>query len=238
MDTTFIIMILFAFLFWIIFGLRRKPSRKDNQKPISDDQIRISIRYEDDPLPPLEKPKTAKFSPQGLSLEPIELDFSLGELPQVKTTAPGGPYGMEKDKYQLDLEQAQCSCKSWENRQQFPLGDPRRLCHHLVYAYRKRNLIQGNDKWAEAIIENEQGVPLKSWLARLQSAPDALVTKGSSDEWLNVFAHEKKSGERIAEASGPIRRYGWSMIEKRWSYGVSVAGARELNKILREATHD
>lgn len=42
----------------------------------------------------------------------------------------------------------------------------------------------------------------------------------------------------VSMRSGPIRRFGWSMVEKRWSYGVSVAGARELNKILREAIGD
>jgi len=233
MDTALMLIMVFAIFVWIKFVMMRKPRSREHSILINNDQIKITIRYDENHSPSLNIPKTGKFSPLGSSLEPIELSFSLGKLPQLKTTAPGGPYGMEKDKYQLDLEQAQCSCKGWQLRKHYPIGDSRRLCRHLVNAYRMRELIKGNDEWAEAIIENGEGVPLTAWRVKLNTAPEALITQGDSEEWLNVFAHIMKTGEKIAEASGPISRFGWSIVEKRWAYGVSIPGARELNKILR-----
>jgi hypothetical protein len=178
---------------------------------------------------------TTRFFPTDPAFEPINLSFTLHEPPKETASAPGGSYSMEPEKYQLDLGQAQCSCKGWGNREQYPIGDPRRLCRHLVYAFRERKLIQGNDEWSQAIIDNCEDIPLQSWRVRLHSAPDALVTRGDSAEWLNVFARRKENGERISEASGPITRYGWSVVESRWSYGESVPGAREINKLLHGA---
>jgi hypothetical protein len=189
----------------------------------------------DDTVPSEEGATSIQFSPTDPSFEPISLSFTLGEVPQETTTASGGAYGIEEDKYHLDLSQAQCSCESWGKREQYSIGDPRRLCRHLVRALRERNLIQGNDEWSEAIIQNGEGIPLKAWRVRLDTAPDVLVTQGDSDEWLNVFAREKETRERISEASGPIRRHGWSVLENRWSFGQSVPGARELNRLLRGA---
>lgn len=176
-----------------------------------------------------------QFSPSDSVLQPIELRFEVGELPQKKTTAPGGRYGAERDKYQLDLGQAQCSCGGWQQRKRYPLGDPRRLCRHLVVALRRQKFVKGTDEWSQAVIDNGEGVPLQAWIARLETAPDALITNDGSDDWLNVFAHEKKSGERIADASGPISRWGWSITETRWAGGTGIPGARELRDLLKDA---
>lgn len=69
---------------------------------------------------------------------------------------------------------------------------------------------------------------------QLQSATEVVMTIGFSKDWINVYAHSVRAGERIANASGPIKNYGWSVIDHRWSYGDPPAGARELKKLLAE----
>ena len=188
-------------------------------------------------LPHQRRHSQSKFSPTSPAFEPADLCFNTAEFPAAILTAPGGPGGMESDKYRLDLAHTKCSCEGWNKRENFSENDPRRLCRHLVTALRQRNLIHGTEKWSNAVIDNGEGVPLKAWVVRLKTAPDVLVSLGDNDEWLNVFAHEQRSGERVAEASGPIKRCGWSLIENRWAYGVRVPGAGELRKLFRDATH-
>jgi hypothetical protein len=230
----FVVVVLFLLFGFFVF----KFVKRDERYPGLDEDLTVSLSFGvDDESPRARKTRSlVRFSPSDPALEPINLSFTLGEPPDERTTAPGGTYGEEQDKYQLDLGRAQCSCRGWTKRKQYPVGDPRRLCHHLVRALRDRDLIRGNEEWAESVVEHRDGIPIRTWLARLETAPDVLVTQGDSDEWLNIFAHEKLSGERISEASGPIKRYGWSLAEGRWSYGENVPGARELRKILRGAT--
>lgn len=199
--------------------------------------IAASVQVNNNAAKPLQKRDSeSHFNPTNPAFQPADLCFDVAELPAEIVTAPGGPGGIESDKYRLDLAHTQCSCDGWKRRRSLAEVDPRRLCRHLVNALRRRDLIHGTEKWSKAVIDNGEGVPLKAWVVRLQTAPDVLVSLGDNDDWLNVFAHQQLSGERIAEASGPITRCGWSLTENRWAYGVRVPGAGELRKLLREAT--
>jgi hypothetical protein len=177
-----------------------------------------------------------QIRPSAQAFEPVSLHFIVDERPAETLTVPSGRGASEADQYLLDLGQATCSCEGWKKRERYPEADPRRLCRHLVIALRQRQLIQGTDKWSNAIISNGEGVPLNAWVVRLETAPDVLIALGDNEEWLNVFAQEQLSGERIADASGPVKRRGWSLLESRWAYGDRVPGARELRKLLQDAT--
>jgi hypothetical protein len=76
--------------------------------------------------------------------------------------------------------------------------------------------------------------PRRSWRISLETAPDVFVSHVGSSEWLNVFARAQRSGERIAEASGHWRRFGWNVYERRWSHDEGPPGSRELRRIMKE----
>ena len=76
--------------------------------------------------------------------------------------------------------------------------------------------------------------PRRFWRVSLETAPDVFVSHVGSSEWLNVFARTQRSGERIAEASGHWRRFGWNVYERRWSHDEGPPGSRELRRIMKE----
>ena len=82
-------------------------------------------------------------------------------------------------------------------------------------------------------LSREKG-PRRSWRISLETAPDVFVSHAGSSEWLNVFARAQRSGERIAEASGHWRRFGWNVYERRWSHDEGPPGSRELRRIMKE----
>ena len=89
------------------------------------------------------------------------------------------------------------------------------------------------DRW-EFQLSRDHGT-LRSWRVTLNSARDVVITHRGKSEWIDVFSCTNKRDERVAEASGPMSHFGWSMNQHRWSYGDGPPGSRELSKVLKEA---
>ena len=170
--------------------------------------------------------------PHGSPIKPYKLKFEMGSLPRERIGAAGGAYGEDMDRYLLDLGKLTCTCADWQKKRQYKRKDPRRLCRHLVRELRDRRLIAGTDNWSQAIIDNASGIPDSAFLIRLTTAPNMLLVHEQGSHWFNIFAHTQQRGQPIAEASGPIERFGWSPDEQRWSYGKAPPGSRELRQYL------
>ncbi|WP_176518630.1 SWIM zinc finger family protein [Rhodobacter maris] len=138
--------------------------------------------------------------------------------------------------YSLDLAAQTCTCPDFvEVRGNLAKsGELGRLCKHLVRALNERHAFDSANNWVRAIVNAGHGAPYIAWEVSLPTAKPMLVTVGNSREWLNVFAHMKRNGERYSEASGPIEQFGWSLGGHRWSYGQGPAGASEIRPFLKQ----
>lgn len=233
---SFVAIVLFLLGVSIILKKPRMKPKKEHSLPSAHELTQgLNIKIEMNDSDALETEGTrsiGNFKPSKSVFQPITPQFILSDLPSEIVSSPGGAYGSERDKYQTDLGTLSCTCGGGKLRGQFPSGDPRRVCYHLMRHLCKRKLIQGVDYWAAAIVECGDDVPLESWELQLETAPPVLVTRGTNPEWLSILARSKRSGERIAEASGPVERHGWSLMDNRWSYGQGPPGAGEVRKLL------
>lgn len=65
------------------------------------------------------------------------------------------------------------------------------------------------------------------YIGTLDSGRKYSIIIGSSDEWVNVLTLNRAS-------VATYESYGFSILEKRWSYGNKVLGARQLRKFISE----
>lgn len=170
--------------------------------------------------------------PRGSPVKPYNLKFEVSRTPRERIGADGGAYGEQRDRYLLDLGKLTCTCADGQRKRRYKRKDPRRLCRHLVRELRDRGLITGADPWSQAIIDSASGIPDNAFLIRLTTAPNVLLVHEEGSRWFNLFAHTQHHGQPIAEASGPIERFGWSPDEQRWSYGKAPPGSREIRQYL------
>lgn len=138
--------------------------------------------------------------------------------------------------YLLDLNAQTCTCPDFVEMRakKAKPGELGRLCKHLLRALERREGFSSASAWVQAIVREGYGAPYFAWEVTLPSARPMLVTVGTSKEWVNIFAHRKRTGERYSEASGVIQQFGWSLDQHRWSYGEGPPGASEIRPLLKE----
>jgi hypothetical protein len=165
---------------------------------------------------------------------PFKRDETFHGIVSIRSQAIHNNNGRE---YNVDLLQVTCTCANFEKRDQFETISPMRYCRHLLRLLNERNAFKSMGKWEKAIINDGSGAPIQSWVVSLKTAPEVLIVDaGSGNEWVDVYAHTKRSGEHIADASGEIQRFGWNYIEHRWSYGEGPPGSRELTPLMKSVT--
>lgn len=138
--------------------------------------------------------------------------------------------------YTLDLAAQTCTCPDFREtrRKTINPGELGRLCKHLVRALAERQAFDGASKWVNVIVQEGYGAPYFAWEVALPTAKPMLVTITDSRDWINVYAHLKRAGERYPAASGPVQQFGWSRLEHRWSYGEGPPGASEIRSLLKQ----
>lgn len=141
---------------------------------------------------------------------------------------------VEGQVYEVDLSNLVCTCQDFQARNGYPQESLSRCCKHLIRALGESKVSEAAGKWEQAIIAEGHGSPRGAWLVKLDTAPEILITASSSREWVNIFAHSKRRGEKIRDATGVIHRHGWNIVENRWSYGEGPAGSRELTPLMRK----
>lgn len=169
--------------------------------------------------------------------EEYSLTVSLPFYPDARCVIPS--FTSEGTGYELDLNSQTCSCPDFTKRRG-PLVAPGmmgRFCKHLIHELSAREAFAASNKWIRAIADAGHGGPHNAWQVCLPTAQKMLVTTNYPLTWINVFAHTKRNGERVSEASGPIKQFGWKPREHRWSYGEAPPGARELRHLLMAFDH-
>lgn len=165
---------------------------------------------------------------------PVDLRFSQANPPEGLMKARSDR--LDGMTYAVDLSSQTCSCPDFIETRKLSTqpGEMARLCKHLVRAMYLHNAFIGANSWIKVIAEEGCGGPKLAWEVRLPTAKPMLVTLGNSSQWINVYAHTLRKGERYALASGPIRQFGWAVNEHRWSYGEAPPGAGEIRSLLKE----
>lgn len=170
---------------------------------------------------------SSAFKPVSLSFTPPNTSH-----PPIRTSSDRGS-GVA---YTLDLAAQTCTCPDFREtrRKSMRPGELGRLCKHLVRALAERHAFDDANKWVNVIVQEGYGAPYFAWEVALPTAKPMLVTITDSRDWINVYAHLKRAGERYPAASGPVKGFGWSRLEHRWSYGEGPPGASEIRSLLKQ----
>jgi hypothetical protein len=153
-----------------------------------------------------------------------ELDLFMARLPSVRVTLRVMSQSERGVAYDVDLTGPSCSCPDWRTwRSALPPGDPTRCCKHTFDAFSRVRPEGGWPGWLDAFLEQGwRADPQTRWRVLEVSGRQVLASTAPRD-WANVFA------------PGPVRyqRFGFNVVERRWSYGVEPDGAAMIaNSIL------
>lgn len=132
-----------------------------------------------------------------------------------------------------DLGAQTCTCAAFVSRSNAPKDQFGRWCRHLVQGLADAGAFSGASEWHQAMATRGFEGPIGALLVRRATAPDVVLAKGDHPHWISIYARSQRSGERISEASGPVARYGWHLLEHRWAWGQAPPGARELRRMLK-----
>ncbi len=92
------------------------------------------------------------------------------------------------------------------------LGEPTELAEFVSKQYR------GKPVYYEATLASGESI--------------AIGLDPEAPEWLDIITRKRKSGEKGGVFSGPYDVFGFSVNERRWSYGEGPPGAGEIRGIL------
>lgn len=126
--------------------------------------------------------------------------------------------------YQVQLSGPQCSCPDFLSmRAQLPVGDISRCCKHIMGAYATTRPSGGWPSWLDSLLEGGfRPFPKQRWKVIQIANTDALVSS-PEPTWGNLYV-------RIGDES---KRYGYSINEDRWSYGMVPPDAAVAEKAIR-----
>lgn len=152
-----------------------------------------------------------------------ELDLSRARLPSLSVTFQVMSHSERGVVYDVDLTGPSCNCPDWKsNRSAIPLGDLTRCCKHTFDAFARVRPSAGWPEWLDAFLEQGwRAHPQTRWLV-LEASGRRVLASTAPIEWANVFA----------PGTTGYQRYGYSVAERRWSYGVEPDGAAQISKAI------
>lgn len=130
-----------------------------------------------------------------------------------------------KKKYRVDLGRQECECRDFADvRAEFDYGDPRRFCKHMVKAMvaQERELPPVLDKLLRDAEAAGKGMFLEEVRMTDLGSSGVLVAKSPGGEWFSVLTN---SGDGMT-------RYGYNVLEKRWSYGRPPPNAAYCRRLV------
>lgn len=156
--------------------------------------------------------------------EPLEASSEDGKvaLPARKIAQlPAVPFKAQIEAAEIDLTGPRCTCAQWsERRWNFPEGDYRRACEHVIHAYTRAAADAGfkGEPLFDAFIHDQQArggtSPLETWEVITISGKDVLSGSRPDREWINFLVPTKEG----------YHRYGYNKVDRRWSYGEAPRG--------------
>jgi hypothetical protein len=137
-----------------------------------------------------------------------------------------------KIKYQVNLAELTCSCPDFvKRRNQFEGRDARRICKHIYQLLVTERAMANWDDLLTTFLKEHN--PARRLLqARLRSGKIIVIGRTPGAEWIDVYTHRRKKGERGGNFSGGYDRYGFNLQEKRWSFGRPPAAAGEIRELI------
>src|SRR4030095_1950615 len=130
----------------------------------------------------------------------------------------------EKGKvYEVNLAGPTCTCPDWRNfRHRHPEQHLTRCCKHVFDAFSQFEPPQRWPGWLRAFFELAWTPhPQQEWVV-LQVDNHLVLISNAPNGWANVFASDQ----------GPYDRYGYSVIENRWAYGIAPPNVRRIEKAV------
>lgn len=120
--------------------------------------------------------------------------------------------------YDVDLSGPSCSCPDWTiYRARLPKGSPSRCCKHVINAFEQLRPSRGWPGWLAGFFAfGWRTHPDRRWFL----LGDSLLSAGN--DWCEVFAKE----------DGEWARFGYSVPERRWSYGSGPEAAQRYEHAL------
>ena len=159
-----------------------------------------------------------------------ELKVEFKEIPQKTYIKKVVANYNENSFYELDLIHQTCGCEKFQQCSIYPVNDIRRLCPHLQNELLPRFVINISEL-AECYVNygsRRNHVISKYHLS--SGIPFYIGHSGLKCEWIDVYARKRKKGEKEGNFTGSYERYGYNLLEKRWSYSEGPAGASEIKK--------
>jgi hypothetical protein len=147
------------------------------------------------------------------------IDLSQAHLPSVPVTFPVTSHSEGGVIYDVDLTGPSCNCPDWaRNRSALPRGDLTRCCKHTFDAFSRVRPDSGWPGWLEAFFEEGWPPhPETRWKVLDISGRQVLASTAPA-QWANVFA----------PGAAGYQRFGFNIIERRWSYGAEPGGATQI----------
>jgi hypothetical protein len=155
------------------------------------------------------------------------MDLNQPRLPTIPCVVKVKSHSERGVLYNVDLNGPTCTCPDWRSyRAHLPEGHLGRCCKHVLDAYGKIEPQAGWPSWLGCLVENRiPPHPQKQWMViQVKRSPALLSTAPSG--WADVYA---------SSDGGFYERFGYNVIEDRWSYGMEPDGSRKILQALASA---
>jgi hypothetical protein len=144
-------------------------------------------------------------------------------------------------KHEVNLETLSCSCPWWQERcAHLPDRDIRRVDRHVARLLIRSKAIKEFDEIIQVILGHEDDYRNyegfgADYLHRmtLYSGMKIVFTFRTSSPWVNVITRRRKKGDTGDYYTGRYSKYGFNLIEERWSYGRTPPGAKLFRNIIK-----
>ncbi len=171
--------------------------------------------------------------PPSCSIQPFKIRLSNAPAPSTAKSKTGAA-----DQYSIDLSAQTCACPDFvETRSEFPHGDPRRFCKHMVNAVVNCGVLEKSPAILDLVFRNayemQKGLARdRLYYAEIDGSP-IIVSRPESGEWVNVYCRN-----RVPKKDGTysFKRFGFNLGEQRWSYGYGPPGAKILRQLFSDWT--
>jgi hypothetical protein len=164
-------------------------------------------------------------SQSALDLAIRAFDDSKPRLPSIETVLPISSFNEPGMVYEVNLAGPSCSCPDFKHgRHLLPVGHISRCCKHIMQAFSEARPSNGWPSWLDSFVEAGFNPPQNQEWNIFHSKNGNYLVSSVIRDWGNVYA-------RI---SGDNEKYGYNVVEKRWSYGNEPENAVALAKAIRK----
>lgn len=139
--------------------------------------------------------------------------------------------------YKINPYQMTCTCKDFEERRSgYAITDVRRACKHLV-RFMTNTHLTSYDLLTKALLKQSRGAGgVPHILLKKKMFEKTEILLGMSPGWsgVKVFSRKKRTVDADDVFTGDVMFNEFDLKNKKWIYGPSPSGAREIRRIIGE----